>query len=382
MKTLRQTLESSPHLSVQPRLAAKAALCAALLASPADADTGLARQDAPVVLQPVVVEADQVHSQWHKAEGPGLEVYTNAPQNQARQFVAMCLRGLRLIPTGLVPRQAKPLQFLVVSDRAGAHGLPLSFKGRSDPRHWDERVYETGVPIVLAGEGAIFVGMNLRDGERVWRVDTALISHLYIRQIPHPPAWLKAALFGECGQLARVTGHWDSTTVWFAKLSWPDPAVAPGVYPADAADFPTFSEMFAPVRDPAAMSQEERWKFEFQAGLFARWSLFGPLKGGRDRSGFWAFAEMARCGQTTEDIFRQCYQMDWTAACAEMRRYLKSNGMGMIEVRMPQVMAEVPEAERLEFREADHADVKRILGEFRRLRESGAAVAKPTEAPR
>jgi hypothetical protein len=90
---------------------------------------------------------------------------------------------------------------------------------------------------------------------------------------------------------------------------------------------------------------------------------------------------MARRGQATEEVFRQCYKMDWPTVGTEMRRYLKTKNTGVLEVRMPHVMADVPEADALQFKEAKPEDVKRILDEFRRLREFQAE-AKSDETPR
>jgi hypothetical protein len=319
---------------------------------------------------------------WQHARLGDIEILSRAPDHRTRALVAALCRGQRLLPD-FAQQRGRPLKLIVVqAERVVVAGLPKLKQIEANPKHWNAgyRDYEGGRYDLVDADNHV-LALNLSGLGAIWPVLTTRAARLMAAQKPAFPEWALHGMFGTCGPMRAVIGMPSSNAVRLPKLSWPDPAVAPGVYPADAADFPYFAEMFDPTRDPEAMTREERWKFEFQAGLFARWSLFGPLKGGRDRSGFWAFAEMARRGQTTEDIFRQCYQMDWIAACAEMRRYLKSNGMGMIEVRMPQVMAEVPEADALQFNEAKPKDVKRILGEFRRLRELRSA-AKPSEAPR
>ncbi|MBA3850115.1 MAG: hypothetical protein C0502_08985 [Opitutus sp.] len=137
--------------------------------------------------------------------------------------------------------------------------------------------------------------------------------------------------------------------------------------------------MFDSVRKADGMSPAEKIRFQFQTALFVRWSLFGPAKNGRNRNGYWVFAELARHGQATEAVFRECYGMDWPQACAEMRAYLKSKNVGMLEVRMPHAMADVPEAERMEFRDATLEEVRRFLGEFHRLRAAEAERNKAKE---
>lgn len=152
----------------------------------------------------------------------------------------------------------------------------------------------------------------------------------------------------------------------------------PGAFPEAAADFPPFVAMFDPTRKAEDMPQAERWKFEFQTALLARWSLFGPVTNGRNRNGYWAFAELARRAGATEAVFRECYGMDWAQTCAEMRAYLKPKNLGMLEVRMPHVMADVPEVERMEFRDATPEEAKQILREFDRLRTAAAAPQNST----
>jgi len=261
-------------------------------------------------------------------------------------------------------------------------GLAELKQVESNQKYWNAgyRGYQGGYHD-LADENTQVLAVNLSGADMVWPVLATRAIRLIGAQRPAYPEWVQHGLFGACGPLAGVIGVPSSNLVRLPKLSWPDPAVAPGVYPADAADFPAFAEMFDPARDPTAMTREERWRFEFQCGLFARWSLFGSAKKGRDRNGLWAFAEMARRDQATEEVFRQCYLMDWPAAVVEMRRYLKTKGTGVLEARMPHVMADVPEADALQFTEAKSEDVKRILGEFKRLREREAA-SKPSEAPR
>lgn len=86
-------------------------------------------------------------------------------------------------------------------------------------------------------------------------------------------------------------------------------------------------------------------------------------------------------GHTTAAVFRECYGMDWPRACAEMRAYLKPKNLGMLEVRMPHVMADVPEVERMEFRDATLDEVRRIIGDLNRLRIGRAAQRMPTSEP-
>ena len=320
---------------------------------------------------------------WQYARLGDIEILSRAWAHRARACLASLLRGLRLLPEFTQGKTARPLLLILVEEESRApQGLAKPKWVAADPRRWNDGQESAPGAIHDHADDKIHVlATNLAGVDLTARVSMNRAIRVLGAQRPEYPEWAQHGLFGVCGPISGVVGIAQSTSLRFPKLSWPDPTVGPGVYPKGAADFPPFAEMFDPVRDTETMTRDERWKFEFQCGLFARWSLFGPAKKGRDRNAFWAFAEMARRGQATEEVFRQCYQMDWPAVCAEMRRYLKTKGTGMLEAWMPHVRADVPEAERLEFRPATPEEVRRILGEFRRLREREAA-AKPGETPR
>jgi hypothetical protein len=190
---------------------------------------------------------------------------------------------------------------------------------------------------------------------------------LVAAQSPAFPDWVMQGLFGPCGAIEHAIGVPHTATVQLPKLSWPDAAVPRESFPPEAGRFPPFSVMFDSEKDITTLQPAERLQFEFQTGLFARWSLFGPARQDRSRYGYWALAEMARRGPLTEKVFQECIGVDYPTACAEMRRYLKSRRLDIIELRMPQVMADVPEAENLEFRMAEPSEVARILKSFNRL---------------
>jgi hypothetical protein len=329
-----------------------------------------------------LVEATKSTKPWFLARSEDFEVLTNASVGQARDLVAGLVRGQRLIPDFL--RRAGPtLVRLIVVDEPGVRSnlTPLT-ANPSSARVWDEKVesYRGGVAIV--DSAAITVALNLGSITGRWPIWTALVSRQLYMQEPSLPAWCYAGLFGECGAFSHVTGVPNSTTVMFAGLPWPDEPRAGDSFALRTGLLPEFAVMFAATRDPAKMTEPERRLFAFQTGLFVRWSLFGPAKNGRDRNAFWAFAEMARRGSASEEVFRQCYGMDWAQARRELRAYLNSKGMGVLEARMPAVMAPVPEAEHLQFREATREEVKLILGDFnraRRISDTLAAQLRPNQ---
>lgn len=326
----------------------------------------LVAAETPTVLPEFRVEG----TPWLYAKLGDLEILTGASPDRTRRMAAALLRGRRLYPDYFTSGTPLPLRLIIVdSSRRAMRGLnPIVFS-EADERRWPREYSEVQTNRYdLLGEDGAVIAVNLARIPDLWMILMTWANRLVQAQQPAFPEWVTAGLFSPVGPYYGIIGIPRTTTVQLPRLSWPDPSVQTGVVPASAADFPSFAQMFDAGRKTGDVSEAERWKFEFQSALFARWSLFGRAKNGRNRGGYWAFAEMARRGQATEAIFRECYGMDWTQACALMRAYLRPKNVGMLEVRMPQVMADVPEAERLEFRDATLEEARRILGEFNRLR--------------
>ncbi len=303
---------------------------------------------------------------WRYGRVEEIEILTRAPESRTRAFVAALLRGRRLLPDFIRAGAHVPLHVILVQEKATAvPQLSQLQHEQADPRDWpgDYSHYRGDSIDDLVGEVHV-VAVNLDRVDEVWAVLTGSARQQVAAR--GFPAWFQRGLFGPCGLMRQIIGDPRSTTVRIPRLTWPDTAYEPGTFPSEAADMPTFQDMFEPPQATAKKEAPDA-RFDFRAGLFARWSLFGPAKNGRNRNGYWAFAEMARRGQATEAVFRECYGMDWSQACAEMRAYLKPKNLGMLEVRMPQVMADVPKAERLEFRDATLEEVRRIAANVNRF---------------
>lgn len=313
---------------------------------------------------------------WIHARRGDTEILSRASAARTRQFVLALERGQRLVPDFAFEGVRLPLKIILVDEPERAiAGLAKSGSRRADVRRWEGGYEElTGPFFDLVGDGMQVVALNLDGIDPLWELLPLRARRLLGAQAPAFPPWMIWGLFGECGQLRDAMGFARTKTVEFAKLSWPDPAVEPGRFPLEATEFPPFAVMFDSAREPEKMDAAARRQFEFQTGLFARWSLFGPAKNVRDPNGYWALAEVARrTGRVTADVFEQCYGMDYARACAEMRTYLKSDDVRILALRLPQIMAGSREIERLEFREPELADVRRLLGEFNRLRAAEAA---------
>lgn len=325
----------------------------------------LSADKAPVTLPEFRIEG----TPWLYAKAGDMEILSRASPWRARQYASALVRGRRLHPDFLTQGRPLPLQLIVVeSSRQTISDLGPGVTVGSDERLWPAGYREKrDCSHSLADEKICVDAVNLAGVDNIWMIISSWAKRRVLAQQPAFPSWVTEGVFGEAGPLRAVIGVPRSTTVQLPRLSWPDGAVPPGEFPREAGEFPDFAVMFDPRRKADGMTPAEKNRFQFQTALFARWSLFGPAKKGRNRNGYWAFAEMARRGQATEEVFRECYGMDWPQACAEMRAYLKPRNVGLLELHMPHVMSDVPELERMEFRDATLEEVRRILGNFHRL---------------
>lgn len=306
---------------------------------------------------------------WQYARIGEIEVLTRASEQRSRTMVAALLRGQRIIPDFFMQGAKLPFRIILVDERERViAGLTKLEQLGSDEHLWGNSYSKArGDAYEAADTDGQLLALNLADIQSLWPILMGRAQRLVTAQSPAFPEWVLQGLFGPCGPLQHVIGLPRTATVQLPKHSWPDQAVPPGIFPAEATYFPSFSVMFDPSRKPTTLTPEIRKQFEFQTGLLARWSLFGPVKTRRNRNGYWALAEMARRGSVTEALFQECIGMSYAMACAEMKAYVKTPAVGILNVRMPEVMADVPEAENLTFRVATPAEVTLILTEFKRL---------------
>lgn len=318
---------------------------------------------------PTRLEAFRVEgTNWQYGRFGEIEVLAQTSRALSRRVVRSLVRGTAIFPSFMLPDHHWPTKLILLDGEQTQEGRPAPMTVEpANLRYWGPGDVITGQGVEnLSDERCHAMAINY-SGQQPFEVLGARGRYLLRRQQPRFPDWVIEGLLGEAGCFVRVIGIPHSESVRLPKVSWPDPAVEPGVYPEEAIALPAFEVMFDPARNAATMADGEAKKFKFQAAVFARWSLYGPVTNGRNRNGYWVFAELARRQGVSEALFRECYGMDWAQACAEMRAYLKPRNLGIIEVRMPHVMRDVPEVHAMEFREATPEQVRRILGEFNRL---------------
>src|SRR5206468_929517 len=108
-----------------------------------------------------------------------------------------------------------------------------------------------------------------------------------------------------------------------------DPKTAPPVQPL--ADF-LLSKL--PLRDPAG-TYEPIKAWQSQALLFVRWGL--DPAGGPRREAFWKFAERVASEGTTETVLRDCFEMGFDEAQAQLAAYLTTAVKRTIHFQPPRI---------------------------------------------
>lgn len=134
-----------------------------------------------------------------------------------------------------------------------------------------------------------------------------------------------------------------------------DPKSAPGVLPL--ADF-LASRL--PVL-PADSGIEPLKAWQAQALLFVRWGL--DPAGGARRAAFWRFAERSAIEGVSEELFRDCFDLDYETAQAQLNAYLPSAVRRTIQFRPKRV----PPLPPLALRNASDGQLARIKGDWERL---------------
>jgi tetratricopeptide (TPR) repeat protein len=149
-----------------------------------------------------------------------------------------------------------------------------------------------------------------------------------------------------------------------------DPKTAPPVLP--------FAEFFAPklpAADPAAGFEPIKL-WQAQARLFVRWAL--DSADGARRQALWKFVARAALETVNEQMFRECFELDFAAAQAEIAAYLPQAVRRTISFR-PARFAKLPP---LALRNASDSEIARIKGDWERLEVPFVKGISPELAPK
>lgn len=374
---------------------------ACLLAVPALATGATEATKKPMVLPTMVVTGRQVVElppfvvtgfafgpNWRYASIPGYEIITQCSDRESRAIVEAIIRGRQLM---LAPDFwtdfAVPMTVVLFNQPPVSSGQPASFGSIRGPgergRHWTNLIKRT------LDDRESFA-LNLWPGSfhytSTFRFHTRTLLN---RRAPSVPVWLNEGLMGAYG-IYREGVYWfeESRTklliegIWHsreeidavdallkkygAKISDRSRWLQPAPLLPFLAEFPDLFENAPPgIDDPAV----PRWACT--ASLFARWGVYGR-KEPEQAAQFWRFADRASRELVTEQLFRECFGQSYAEVRTELSWYLA------IALSQQETSgAKLAPPPRIKFRDATHAEVARVRGEWERMEAAALAASFP-----
>lgn len=136
-----------------------------------------------------------------------------------------------------------------------------------------------------------------------------------------------------------------------------DPKSAPALLPL--ADFFSGNVPRPEGEDEVAPESIRLWRA--QAALFVRWGLDG--RGAPRRAGLWKFVERSAIQGETEQLFEECFGINYAAALEQLTAYRPAALRNTLRFRLPRGAA--PPA--LALRAASGAQIARIKGDWERM---------------
>lgn len=350
---------------------------------------GQAREEGqalPVKLPPFVVTEVREGLKWFYGMADGCEVLALCDDALTRQFVQAQGRGTWFFPRPLREVRSEPVRVLLwggkdaplpPAKRIGYYASGYNFGWKA--RGWF-------VPNVIAGAnaGTAYISANLALIDRYEAAAIHLARLLLGEAAPAYPAWVREGMVGDWGLFPGDLGVQQVanqgldteplTSIRLPRLPWP------GEMPESRQV--SLEELLATwnresVEAPLAARRCA------EAGLFARWALFGPEMGAERTGAFWSLAEWARSRPVTEEVFRSFFRLGFAEAEKMIEEFAVQARWESPRVRVQSSGSS--EAAELRMRLATEAEVARLKGGFERLemrrwRESNPSLAAGYEA--
>lgn len=309
---------------------------------------------------------------WRYASIPGFEIITQCPDDESREVIAALWRGPQLaLPPDMRPIFSLP-QTVVLFNQPGATS-PGSFDSVKAAHeihsHW------TNV-IKRSVDDRESFALNLFGSSFTYSAAFRFDMRTLLRcRVPAPPAFLNEGLFGTYG-VYREGVYWEAGDIKRVHLAaWcssEEIAQARGslagakvrLFEGRAAQGPSplisFIPDLAKILEQPLPTDETAGRWASTAALFVRWGEFSRRQGNRER--FWRFARLASEGPVTEQLFKDCFGLSYAEVRNELSWYL-----AYALANRESIQAAVTDLPKFKFREATHAEVARIRGEWERI---------------
>ncbi len=202
------------------------------------------------------------------------------------------------------------------------------------------------------------------------------IAFLVKGRLPTLPAWFVGGFLPLYGQM-----HVEGERLTLDPLEWiaaahtaavkKDPKTAPPVQPL--ADF--FALRTVPPAESLAFDPLKAWRA--QAALFVRWGL--EADGGAHRAGLWKFTERAAMRWASEELFIECFGLDFAAAHAQLAAYLP---VAVRKDAVFRIARSAPKPAPIALRNATDGEIARLKGDWERLEVPYVKRISPALAPK
>jgi hypothetical protein len=340
--------------------------------------------DTPVSLPPFIVEEAAKGPPWRYAETPGYEILSRCndaitrrvvdAHHQLHQVLAEILppqlqvsmsvpRVLVLYDEELQPAASQEVIARMLKPTVAPVDDPLPSLGRGPRLQMPVRRYNFLPNIRLWDRDGMAVFMIVRRDD--FDPDQLSLTHDYVSfmvksRIPALPPWFTYGFLALYQQMkfaeSRMTlGSLEWISAKHTEALAKDPKLAPPVLPLG--DF--LSAKLSP-RDPAADFEPIK-AWHAQAKLFVRWGL--DSGGAKRRAAFLRFVELAAIHGGTESVFRECFDMSFDEAHAQLAAYLPSATQRTISFKP----ARIPKLPPLILRNASDGQIARLKGDWERL---------------
>lgn len=340
----------------------------------------------PLKLPPFVVTEVREGLSWVYGVADGCEVLALSDDALTRQFVQAQGRGTWFFPRPLREVRSEPVRLLLWGGKEAP--LPpakrMGYGASGYDFGWQTRGWF--VPNVIAGAnaGTAYISANLASIDRYETTAIHLARLLLGESAPAYPAWVREGMVGDWGlfpgdlgvqQVARQGSDTEPlTSIRLPRPPWP--GEMPEIRPVCLVELLARWSREAPEAPYDARCCAE-------AGLFARWALFGPEMGAERTAAFWGLAEWARSRPVTEEVFRSYFGLGFAEAEKKIEEWAVQARWESPWIRVQSVGRS--EASELRMRPATEAEVTRLKGGFERLemqrwRESNPSLAADYEA--
>lgn len=354
-----------------------------------------------VTLPPFLVEEAAKPVPWRYADVAGLEVLSSCSERLTRELIANHFRLnvllAELVPPSLQLRMSEKRTLLFVdsahvptaSQDVVARMLlttvdPTSLDAKAEPID-DGRLRRRPPPprytflpnLRLWDRDSQALFAIVRESEfdpRRVALTSDYVAYVLQNRMPALPPWF---ISGVLSLFARATFSEDALTL--EPIDWISASGSAALLGGTAANHPLLplAEFFSgqlASNDPA-LGDAGLSLWQAQAALFVHWGVGG--RGAPRRAAFRAFVERAAVESVTEDLFRQCFGLSFSAAQDQLTAYLPV----ALRERLALRPAQRPRLPDYALASASDVDGARLKGDWERLEVGFVRSQFPALAP-